>query len=607
MALCLRSDFTDLKTTINSLFLFCFLFFLAPFSFANELSTSEKIKSFSQSKIWLRLLHYKRALPFFQLKSELIGPDFFFSSEGQSNPEAELIATLNAFTQKPSAEKSKRHPQCAFPERYRVLKKAFELKTVDIECAELEFFLKKFNAKSATLVFSTAYQSNPGSMFGHTFLRINTEGKQASQQKHDLLDYGVSYSASVSEDENPLLLTLFGLFGGYQGHFLIAPYYAKVKEYIQNESRDLWEYDLDLTQEETLSILRHVWEIETNTFISYYFLNKNCSYELLALLEVAKPDWNLTPYSLYVVPAETVKTLTEIPHAIQKIRYRPSLRKKMLSSFSLLTAEQKSTYFEFIEEKKIPTQTHDALLLDAWIDYLYFEKKRLENQGSALEKVTQQLKAVLMTRSQIKQESNPIQSILDDPKSFSRGLSQPDLGHFPAQLSTSLGYKQRKIKGNFDSEFFFQEFKLKAAYHDLLNNDLGYTPFSQIDFPSISVHSIYSSEKVSLQLNEIQFFSVTSFYPITFIEKNLSWAFNLSYKVPEDLSCAYCHVLHFDMGAGLSIQAGTPKILLYSLGLANIEVGSPFEKSYRFGPKIRAGALFNPIESNAFNTMLTHG
>ena len=79
-----------------------------------------------------------------------------------------------------------------------------------------------------------------------------------------------------------------GLFGGYQGRFSIAPYYVAVKTYGDIENRDIWEYGLNLTQEETSQMLRHVWEMRSAWF-DYYFLDENCSYHLLSLLETARP------------------------------------------------------------------------------------------------------------------------------------------------------------------------------------------------------------------------------------------------------------------------------------------------------------------------------
>ena len=290
----------------------------------------DQIPLVARSKYWLRLLHYHSASFFRGPRSQIDGEGFFFSPIGFKDPEAELRASVEAFSKNNQIGKFKLHAQCAFPERYRFLKEALKLTIPDVPCPKVDDFLSRFKAKSATLVFSSAYPNNPGSMFGHTFLRINsTEG--TDEKKLDLLDYGISFAAAVGEDANPFAFLALGLTGGYRGQFSMLPYYAKVSEYINSESRDIWEYDLNISAEQTRRMILHAWELETNSYLDYYFFDENCAYELLALLEIARPDWDLLDFPIYVIPAETIKKVTGIPGAVTRVKFRPSLRKKMLA------------------------------------------------------------------------------------------------------------------------------------------------------------------------------------------------------------------------------------------------------------------------------------
>src|SRR5690606_8833678 len=124
------------------------------------------------------------------------------------------------------------------------------------ECKKYNTIIKRLNPKSVTLVFPSAHINSPASMFGHTFLRIN------SQYDSKLLSYAVNYAADANPDkENGVVFAIKGLFGGYFGKYSLLPYYDKLKEYRDSEQRDIWEYDLDLTQEETLKMVRHIWEL----------------------------------------------------------------------------------------------------------------------------------------------------------------------------------------------------------------------------------------------------------------------------------------------------------------------------------------------------------
>ena len=78
----------------------------------------------------------------------------------------------------------------------------------------------------------------------------------------------------------------------FRGRFSTMPYYIKVQEYNNLESRDLWEYPLHLTRPQVDLLVRHLWELG-QTSMAYYFFNRNCSYQLLPLLEAAAPDLNI--------------------------------------------------------------------------------------------------------------------------------------------------------------------------------------------------------------------------------------------------------------------------------------------------------------------------
>ncbi|MDR3578435.1 MAG: DUF4105 domain-containing protein [Oryzomonas sp.] len=119
----------------------------------------------------------------------------------------------------------------------------------------------------------------------------------------------MNYAANTRE-ERGVKFAFKGLFGGYQGRFSIAPYYAAVKTYGDIENRDIWEYDQNLTPEEIGQLLRHVWEMRSAWF-DYYFLDENCSYHLLSLLETARPGLRLTDrFPWWAIPSETVRAVS---------------------------------------------------------------------------------------------------------------------------------------------------------------------------------------------------------------------------------------------------------------------------------------------------------
>src|SRR5262249_53633592 len=153
----------------------------------------------------------------------------------------------------------------------------------------------------------------------------NKADAPASGKRRELLDYGVDYSADV-DTTNALLYAFKGLTGLFPGTFHHYPYYYKVREYNDYESRDLWEYDLSLSPAQVAMLVAHIWELGS-TYFDYYYLTENCSYHVLGALEAAAPELELLRHvKTPVIPVDTVKALYENQGLVRDVRYRPSIR-----------------------------------------------------------------------------------------------------------------------------------------------------------------------------------------------------------------------------------------------------------------------------------------
>lgn len=537
-----------------------------------------KLQSVAESKYWRRLIHYRPSFPFGALKSQVDGPEFFFASDGKTNPLAELKATINAFERDVRVGRLKQHPQCSFPERYRYLKQELKLEIKDVRCEKLEEFLGRFHAQSATLVFSSSYPNNPGSMFGHTFLRINSSSGDAG--KNDLLDYGISFAAVVPPEDGGLVFAVLGLSGGYIGQFGMVPYYAKVNEYSNSESRDLWEYDLNLNAEEAHRMLLHAWEIETNSWFDYYFFDENCAYVLLTLLEVARPELELSRFGIYVIPGETVKRVVQAPGLVRAVKFRPSLRKRLYQKLASLNAGQRNGFFDVLRGSISAAAVKDPSVLESVTSYLYYVKQRDDQKLSENDSAI--LRASLVGRAELggSSEGSGVEASLPAIREDSR----PDLGHETYRIGTSAGAQ---------SIGFFQELDFKFAFHDLLNDDTGYTRFSQIDFPGATLRFIPKTGVLNVE--RISGLALTSLYPMTFIEKKPSYRFNFDYYSPKDYGCVTCHLFRGEAGAGAAAELFSPDYIGYILGSMDVEAGDSLRKGFRFGPKATVATILNPV------------
>ncbi|MFL5785713.1 MAG: DUF4105 domain-containing protein [Bacteriovoracaceae bacterium] len=529
----------------------------------------------SQSREWYTLMHYRRNA-FFRIESEADGEGFFFSEDGKHDPQAEMIASVKAF-QDESRPADIRHPQCAFPARFQYLKKVFSIDPKPVECKDYQWWRENLPAQSVTVIFASYYANNPASIFGHTFLRIN------SSDKKSISDYGVDFSA-LTTTESGVIFAIRGVFGGYTGQFNMKPYYMKLNEYIENENRDLWEYDLNLTPEQVDRLLAHIWELQKNTYFDYYFFRENCSYQLLTLLEAANPDWVLSKeFDFETIPVDTVKVLSKKKNAIKDVHYRPAFKKTVTQRLSGLSQSEHLQMKSLAKGKIAPEEVTDAKILEAAIAdlrYERFEEKKFSEDQEA------RLKSILIQRAKVggKVEYPDVRETLPVRK------MRPDLSHNSQKYG--LGY------GNNASMGRYTELSMRAALHDLLDQDPGYPRNSLLEMAKLKLRSQKTN---NIYVEEIKYGEAFSLFPVTRDEFKWSWrAAGRSYRV-YDGTCNRCLSHQFRTGFGMAYTSPFADLDLYSMIYLTGEASKGFYRGYRIAPGAGLGAIWTMSEQFKFH------
>jgi hypothetical protein len=276
-----------------------------------------------QSVAWQRLLH-QRPAGWGGVVSEIDGREFFLAPSGKRDPDAELEATLKAFVAPVVLGHEDDHALCRFPARLLFLDDQLHFAEAlhAPVCPSLARYEAAVDLSGVAVVFAANYLDEPASAFGHTFLRLRKRSRAGSTAPSERLDFGVDYIATT-DTKNPVLYAFKGLTGLFPGTVRFHSYEAKLAEYGRVQ-RDVWEYDLSLTPHELIMLTLHLWEIES-THLDYFYLTKNCSYEVLALLEAAAPRLDLvSDLNAVVVPADTIKALASVPGLVGDMHYRPS-------------------------------------------------------------------------------------------------------------------------------------------------------------------------------------------------------------------------------------------------------------------------------------------
>lgn len=561
-----------------------------------EVLQAAKSQKLYLTKEWLRLGHYEESWRGF--KSDADGQAFFVSGDGATNPEGELVATLNGFFSGVKRDFGGSFPsqtvRCQFPARFEWLNRKLDLETHKPDqtpCPEFEEFRTRMAAESVTLVFSSFHVENPSTVFGHTLLRFNKsrKGKERFGKSVELLDYGVNFAANQTTD-NPIAYSFLGLVGGFPGTFASMPYYYKVREYADFESRDLWEYTLNLSPEEVNRVVMHLWELG-HTHFDYYYLSKNCSFQLLALLDAAAPRLNLSErVPWWVIPTDTVKAVTAEDNLLSNIHFRPSIHTQFNHRASRLSQDELKKMWTFLEKRstdlsEIADAQSAARIGDAYLDFIDFKYARELN--SKEQSIQAWKQALLVSRSKL-----PV----DDTPGPELQLTQsPHLSHGSGRLllygaTNTFAYSgQKKTTEN------AMGLTVRMALHDALDPSQGLPDTAEIDFFRFSLR-YWSGQNQRLNFEDYAFLGVSRLLPYDELNQKLSWRFAITSRRMADQRCKSCLPLGLMTAGGLTwAPLSSNRILAYAMIEGRSEYSSDFRDdkvSLLAGPLIGAKIRF---------------
>lgn len=437
-----------------------------------------KAMNLGSDPYWHRLLHYAHGV--LGYRSIVDDKKFFLSESGKRSPDKELEATIRALFTPVSPDEM--HPGVKFISRFDWLNSKLNIDKnklpFDFE-KKFEDFYKTIDAGKAILVFPAGYINSPASMYGHTLLVIEPKnGKR-------LVSLAVNYAAKTHEEFGPIF-AVKGLFGFYDGFYSILPYYEKINEYSSGEMRDMWEYTLNLNEKELRRLMMHIVEME-RVSSDYYFLDENCSFNLLCLLEVARGDIDLTSrFKTTIEPIDTLRAVID-SGLVLKRDYRPSLYSQIQKGISAVGKSGSSAAVDYCNgdideqtfDRKAQESSDPAGVYDLASDCLKF--MAVKEQVSA-DDYRKRILNILRKRS----------ALSSDKKNSGEGdvPPPPEVSHRSNKLALSYG--------RFDAKGFVQ-LSYRPTCHDMIDSDLGISPDNEMVFGNASVRYYHESRKVQLQ------------------------------------------------------------------------------------------------------------
>ena len=277
-------------------------------SFAN--AEPPPLDDLADTPTWRTLLHYD-AGGLFTTRSAVIDETFFLHRDGANDPLAELTATVTAL-RNPSSQNPP--ARCRFPARTRFLERALGERFPHSDCPGLQAWRDRHAGGQIGLTFVNGYMGNPASFFGHLLLHVETHKPIDAETPRDaqagqatrLLDTSINFGADIPDDEGLATYMAKGLLGGYDARYSQTNFYRNSSVYSEREMRDLWIYDLNLSDSEQALLIDHLYEVMNRDY-KYLFLSQNCASRIARTLRLVSPGLD-TPGSnaLWTTPESVV-------------------------------------------------------------------------------------------------------------------------------------------------------------------------------------------------------------------------------------------------------------------------------------------------------------
>lgn len=536
---------------------------------------------------WLDLNFYHRDGNGFQ--SQIINADFFLSEEGALNPDKELQAFLRAvqFADDPQGVAEL---MCRYPARTSFLIDRGRLKDNAFDrskCNDFNQSVRPDQINAISLVFATGYFGNPSSYYGHVLLQAgtagisaNADGAEGGEDAATLIDRAINYGAEITHDTSNPLYILNGLFGGYDASYNTNSFFIHNHNYLNVQLRDVWIYDLDMTQRQVRFLLEHSWEMRQAKF-AYFFVTNNCAHKIAQLLNHTFNTGLMSSAGFWFMPFQLVKNLGD-KKLITSETYQASRKTLVEHRLEGLNHDQKAGFTDFLlsdlegQDRLIQFLSPPAQVVA--LDYLDMQSAITGMKETGDKAKIDASRQVLLRNFYAHREDERISKILAtqttrQPTSSSLFANPPS-----SRLDTTYasGDGMERI-----------EVRYRPAHNDLMDIFVGNTLPS--DFSMAEVGLEVTASGISLQ--QIDALKITNLAASNLpfrLNPEFSWSLHLGYA-PYTEVCQSCSIGQFQYSAGLAkkLRGGT------AYSLAGFRVMNEYQRRGYFGLTWTTGLLMD--------------
>ncbi len=512
-----------------------------PFNTASEQVVSDEtllVKKAVDDEIynkaeWSALLHVYNNKPYIKdVRFLLSWPDFSLKNELRLN----IQAMLN--------QKNNQAFICKFPARTLWLQQQLQLPSVSFtQCTDFIEYLDNAPVDQIKLVYVAENITQPSSMMGHVLLQLSGLNK-----KNKYVDHAVSFYTDVSGFNAPKFM-FQATVTGKKGYFSLSPLNEKLERYHHQEQRNIWTYELALTEEQKQRIQYHVWELKTAP-LTYYFKGYNCATLTHFILATTGNTEIENHYGAILTPLDIAKSV-DAAHMIASTTLQPSdtFAIRMLSDQyphawqkNLKTAIENRSVKALIEKTSTP--------VDQFVMYQIASHDRDFMKDKGL------LKADDQTLDQQLELSKPlIRDFVIDLTQYKNPLISPD----DSQISIGGGYNNHQSEIKLDylptAQKLEDDSSQSASERELLLGNIGLK---------------YLVKEQKLKIDYLKLYSMSSFIPVDVFTGGISGKLSITYEPRFDTALQEQQSTTIEGGAGLTYQI-MPNLSVSALGLLGVD------------------------------------
>lgn len=294
-----------------------FLSFVQTDNHLNEIKNTLLDSKLYDLEQWRALLHYDGEKSSVQKNS-----NFFLTTNGYKNPKDEYIATIERLFDELVSKPNDDSIICQYPARISFIAnfvQSEEFKNrIDIsQCQKLQEFFNIVPIERIFIEFAAESDIYPGSSMGHIYLHLqgrvkndiqkSIDGVDLNFKKGEIQDYAIGYIALLNENFNPIDY-LQAISGSLSGFYTLSPYSNTEFEYLENERRSIYVYELQISKEQIEFFALHLWELKDKK-IAYAFITHNCTNGIERILGVLNSQYFFKGSKPFITPVEYLQYL----------------------------------------------------------------------------------------------------------------------------------------------------------------------------------------------------------------------------------------------------------------------------------------------------------